>query len=251
LLWPLVSDQLECLDEEDGDDWLHPHDPRYRTRNLLRDLGLRGAATVPLPSVERAATQGATSGYMTLLFRLTDLIADDVIRPRSSFPDADEAVSFAEVLGLADVETFEDLWLSGVLSGLLRGSHDTPVPAMTRAEFDGLPVEGRLMRACEVGQSRIRRLRYEETGSGAIALIVWSLLQGGGWVSLAAAAEVGAREDYWYEDDRLTLAAAELDTCLEVLADAGVVERELDRARLTDFGMWAADLWVEDVFEGP
>jgi len=186
----LPPPDLDTEDEGYDEEELHPDDPRTRSRELLRDLGVTCAVGVPLPPIERAV-EVAASGAL-------------VRRPCAVAPL----------------------------------DHDPP-PAR------------RLALLTSQARALVDELLEELAPSGVVALLVWSLLDDGGWVDLAECADLSAHRDLWFlRGDADARAHDDLDAALEVLEDAQVVAwDDDDRARLTDFGMWVADSWVERQWE--
>jgi hypothetical protein len=116
--------------------------------------------------------------------------------------------------------------LGPALGGFARSGglfRDPAPPALSRSDLVELRPTRRLVVTARVARYRIGWLVGEGTGSGLVALLVASLVEGG--------------------------ARADLEHGVEALVEANVLERDGDRARLTAFGRWVVDTWVEEQLE--
>ena len=106
-----------------------------------------------------------------------------------------------------------------------------------------------LLATSGVVHCRIDHLLEEGTGSGVVALLVESLIVGPAGATLTEAADTGRRRDHGFDrDESAARALAELEHGVALLAEAGVLEREGHRVRLTDFGRWVVVDWLERQF---
>lgn len=121
--------------------------------------------------------------------------------------------------------------------------------AVPQVADDPLPAR-RLSRLVMQGRELIDELLDEVAPSGLVALLVWSLLDDGGWVDLDECVDLSAHRDVAFLDEEADgLARDDLELALDTLVDARVVDRQRDEARLTDLGMWVVDSWVEEQWE--
>ena len=174
---PELLDELELVEEED---WLHPDDPRYRVRELLRDLGLAGSPGVPLPAVDQAAAEALGSVYLEQLFRVADQTTGWIVKPDQLLPCGGDTRRVAATLGV-DEEDFVDLWLAASIAGVIRVRDGSVVPGTTRAELAVLSPLRQLVIVSRTTRSRLDRLLLDETGAAVVALLVWSLIEDGAW----------------------------------------------------------------------
>ena len=234
--------------EEDPDDWLDPDDPRHLTRELLRDLGVDGPLAVPLPPLETAAAQGLGSRHMARVVELAELARRIGARPDPLYPSPEATKRLAGELGL-DGEALTELWLDAWTIDLVSPPPESATAMGGSGWLAGLPPWRQLLTSSGLVHCRIDQLLEEGTGSGVVALLVDSLIDGPAWVPLTEAVETGRCRDHWSDGDQgAARALAELEHGVALLAEAGVLESEGQRVRLTGFGRWVVVDWIERQF---
>lgn len=285
-----VAEMLSALEglaavmgvEEDLDyDLIHPDDPRHETIRVLRDIGITTADVKlrwwgPLPAIERAAEQGMATDYLQRLQRLPELVAPElhvdsglVPGPADAWRIASELELRDEILADADPRLswealtpemvqrsnpFCNWWLTAYVNGLVKIGDGIASPGAQPARVRGQSATLQLMFASRVAGGRLADLC--ETGCehwpSIIHLVVGSLLDGRAWCSLPESVSFAVRRERGRSADEVEVerAARTLERAVDALVEAGVLERNAGRARLTDFGAWVVDDWVEKQFEG-
>jgi hypothetical protein len=273
----------EAVDEEIEYELLDPDDPRHETIGLLRDMGIRTTDLTdvnvrwwwPLPSIERSAEQGMSTGYLQRLQRLPELVTPElqmedglIPRPADAWRIASELALEEEILADADPRlsresltpvivqrscAFHNWWLAAYCNGLVDIQDGIASPGAQPSRVREQSATRQLMFASRVARGRLVDLC--ETGceywSSVIHLVVGSLLDDRGWCSLPDSASFAVRRQRGRGADESDVQAAgeSLERAVDALVEAGVVERDGALARVTDFGAWVVDDWIEEQFK--
>lgn len=150
------------------------------------------------------------------------------------------------VLGL------RDLWLTAFVIGAIEVDGSRARPGITLPALDAMSVAERLRLARTVAACRISDLIDEECFySGCLHLLVLSFAGDRAWRSVPESVEFAVRRERGRhaDDTERRRANAGVDAALNTMVEAGVVERDGDRARLTEFGVVVIDHWVSQQIE--
>jgi hypothetical protein len=276
-----VAVEDEEDDEDDLDlDLLHPEDPQHERLWLLRELGVRRGDLrlrwwAPLPPIERAAAQGMATAYLRRVTWIGELVAPSMELEDVYLPGADEAWRIASALDLTREirsewsrsgheppeltpamvrrsDAFRDLWLRAFVTDVIRIEDGVARPGSQPARAAGGPASHQLIFATKVGRGRLENVcdREDEHGLIVVELLVRSLLRRRSWWSFDEARTSVARllGPEWAVENEEEIRAA-LRRSVDALAEAGVVEEADGQVRLTEFGAWVVDDWIDAQFE--
>lgn len=138
------------------------------------------------------------------------------------------------------------LWFAACVSGLVRVEGDRARPRVTRRELEAMHDVERLRVVRKVAVDLLGDLVAGEWFSGLLHVLVGSFVGGRTWVSTVEAVEFAVRRERGRYADPLdrSEATATVDAALTALGEAHVVDRDGDRARLTEFGDMVLNHWI-------
>lgn len=262
-----LDDELVCLE-----------DPVYERRCLLRELGIRRRDLQdrwwePLPPIDRAAAAGMRTRYLERLARMAEAVAPSIELEAAFLPRPADAWRIASELDLWDEIRTENAafgqgltpemvlrsgaflgwWIAAYGNGVIRIEEGVARPGSQPATARAASERRQLLFATKAARGRLDGIceRADEFGAEVIELVVLSLLHDRAWRSMDDTASSGVRRLIGSDraDEDADQARASLRRSVAHLVEAGVLEESDGRARLTEFGAWVVDGWIEAQFE--